>query len=139
MFYKKLVISYKRRGSLIVKTQKAEKISVSDFKEENEIADSESVDIFSIQLKSNAKKGDVLIVYSGSGNSQNILNAVNLAKQIGMTVIGFTGRDGGKLKDLCDIIVIAPTYSMEQIEDLHLLYAHAISDCIQKKLGCKLC
>ncbi|MBR4419258.1 MAG: SIS domain-containing protein [Clostridia bacterium] len=96
-------------------------------------------DIFSIQLKSNAKKGDVLIVYSGSGNSQNILNAVNLAKQIGMTVIGFTGRDGGKLKDLCDIIVIAPTYSMEQIEDLHLLYAHAISDCIQKKLGCKLC
>jgi len=90
--------------------------------------------VFSFQLRAKAKKGDILIVYSGSGNSGNIIKAVSLAKEMGLYVIGFTGRDGGALAPLCDIALIAPTDSMEQIEDLHMMYVHAISDCLQKKL-----
>ena len=90
--------------------------------------------VFSIQLNTKAKAGDVLIVYSGSGNSGNIIKAVEKAKEKGMAVIGFTGRDGGKLAPLCDVAVIAPSDSMEQIEDLHMLYVHTMSDTIQKIL-----
>ena len=90
--------------------------------------------VFSFQLRAKGKKGDILIVYSGSGNSPNIIKVVALAKEMGMFVIGFTGRDGGALAHLCDIALIAPTDSMEQIEDLHMMYVHAISDCLQKKL-----
>ena len=90
--------------------------------------------VFSIQLRAKANKDDILIVYSGSGNSENILKAVELAKDMGLFIIGFTGRDGGKLASMCDISLIAKTDSMEQIEDLHMIYTHAISACLQKKL-----
>lgn len=90
--------------------------------------------IYSIQLNTKAHRGDILIVYSGSGNSENIIRAVTVAKEKEMLVIGFTGRDGGRLKALCDISLVAPSDSMEQIEDLHMLYTHALSDCLQKKL-----
>lgn len=90
--------------------------------------------VFSIQLRTKAHAGDILIAYSGSGNSPNILKAVHMAKEKGMTVLGFTGRNGGKLAPLCDIALIAPTDSMEQIEDLHMLYVHVLSHCLQKLL-----
>jgi len=83
-------------------------------------------DIFAIQLKTYAEKGDVLVVYSGSGHSPNILAALVAAREMGVATIGFTGRDGGKMKDLCDLLLIAPTDSMEQLEDMHLLYEHAM-------------
>lgn len=90
--------------------------------------------VFSIQLETKANKEDILIVYSGSGNSANILKAVKFANENEMTVIGFTGRDGGKLAPMCDITVIAPTDSMEQIEDYHMMYVHSLSDTLQKFL-----
>ncbi len=83
-------------------------------------------DVFAIELKTLARRGDVLIVFSGSGNSENILRACQMARAIGMTVIGFGGRDGGKMKELCDICLVAPTYCMEQLEDLHMFYVHAL-------------
>lgn len=93
--------------------------------------------VFSIQLRAKAHAGDILIAYSGSGNSPNILEAVHMAKEKGMTVLGFTGRDGGKLAPMCDLALIAPTDSMEQIEDLHMLYVHVLSHCLQKLLTAK--
>ena len=93
--------------------------------------------VFSIQLRAKAHAGDILIAYSGSGNSPNILNAVAMAKEKGMTVLGFTGRDGGKLAPMCDLALIAPTDSMEQIEDPHMLYVHVLSHCLQKLLTAK--
>ncbi len=93
--------------------------------------------VFSIQLRAKAHAGDILIAYSGSGNSPNILKAVAMAKEKGMTVLGFTGRDGGKLAPMCDLALIAPTDSMEQIEDLHMLYVHVLSHCLQKLLTAK--
>lgn len=83
-------------------------------------------DVYSIMLRTLGSRGDLLIVFSGSGNSPNILKACETAQQIGMTVIGFGGRDGGRMKGLCDLCLIAPTYCMEQIEDLHMFYVHTL-------------
>ena len=88
-------------------------------------------DIFSIQLKTCATKGDVFVTYSGSGHSPNIIAALKTAREMGVATIGFTGRDGGKMKDLCDWLLIAPSDSMEQIEDMHLLYEHAMIESVR--------
>jgi D-sedoheptulose 7-phosphate isomerase len=92
-------------------------------------------DIFAIQLETYAVKGDVLVVYSGSGNSPNILSALKTAREMGIDTIGFSGRDGGKMKGLCDWLLIAPTDSMEQLEDMHLLYEHAMICSIRELLA----
>lgn len=92
-------------------------------------------DIYRIQLETKAHAGDILIGFSGSGNSGNVVEAAETAREMGMTVIGFLGRDGGKLKPLCHRYVIAPTDSMEQLEDMHMLYCHALSCLLQKRLA----
>jgi D-sedoheptulose 7-phosphate isomerase len=81
---------------------------------------------FSEQLKNYAASGDVLVVYSGSGNSPNVLKAAEYAREIGMKVISFTGRDGGKLHPLSFVSCIAPTDIMEEIEDAHMVWEHAL-------------
>jgi len=88
--------------------------------------------IFSIQLKTFAVKGDVLLVFSGSGHSPNIVSVLKTAREMGVATIGFSGRDGGKMKALCDLLLIAPTDSMEQIEDMHILYEHAMIGAIRE-------
>ena len=92
-------------------------------------------DIFSIQLKTFAQKGDILVVFSGSGNSPNIISALKTANEMGVYTIGFSGRDGGKMKDLCKLLLIAPTDSMEQLEDMHMLYEHAMVCSIKEMLA----
>lgn len=92
-------------------------------------------EIYSISLKTLGKKGDVLVVFSGSGNSKNIVNAVEKAKEMGIFTIGFSGRDGGKLNGLCDLLLIAPTYNMEMLEDMHMIYEHTMSSMIQIELA----
>jgi D-sedoheptulose 7-phosphate isomerase len=82
--------------------------------------------IFAEPLASLAEPGDVIIALSGSGNSPNVLRAMDTAKALGITRIGLTGRDGGKLKDNCDICVIVPHDSMQVIEDAHLVILHAV-------------
>jgi len=91
-------------------------------------------DIFSIQLKTFAVKDDVFVTFSGSGHSPNIISALKTAREMGVYTIGFTGRDGGKMKDLCDLCLVAPTDLMEQIEDMHLLYEHALICSIKELL-----
>jgi D-sedoheptulose 7-phosphate isomerase len=82
--------------------------------------------IYSEPLASLAEPGDVAIALSGSGNSPNVLRAMDVAKEMGLTRVGLTGRDGGKLKDQCDICVIVPHDSMQVIEDAHLVILHAV-------------
>lgn len=81
-------------------------------------------EIYTILLRTYAKKGDVVLAFSGSGNSPNILHALATAREMGLTTVGFGGRDGGKMKALCDHVLIAPTDSMEMLEDMHLVYFH---------------
>ena len=82
--------------------------------------------VYAEPLAALAEAGDVAFGLSGSGNSPNILCAMQTARRMGLTRIGLTGRDGGQLKDNCDICIVVPTQSMQMIEDAHLVILHAI-------------
>jgi len=82
--------------------------------------------VFAGPLAALAAPGDVALALSGSGNSPNVLAALERARAMGLTRVGLTGRDGGKLAPLCDVSVIVPTDSMQIIEDAHLVILHAI-------------
>ncbi len=82
--------------------------------------------IFSEPLASLAEPGDVAIAISGSGNSPNVLRAMDTAKDMSLTRIGLTGFAGGRLKDKCDVCVIVPSDSMQVIEDAHLVILHSV-------------
>ena len=90
-------------------------------------ANDESYDIaLAKQIEAFGEPGDVLFALSGSGNSPNILRAMETARAMGLTRIGLTGRDGGQLAPLCDVAVIVPVESMQIIEDAHLVILHAM-------------
>jgi D-sedoheptulose 7-phosphate isomerase len=88
--------------------------------------------VFAEQLVNLARKGDVVIAISGSGNSPNVLRALELARREQLTTIGFTGFDGGKMKDLVDLCVVVPSNCMEQIEDVHLILEHLVCTCLRQ-------
>jgi D-sedoheptulose 7-phosphate isomerase len=82
--------------------------------------------IFSEPIRTLARKGDLVVALSGSGNSPNVLEGVKAAKEVGAKSIALTGYQGGKIKDLADETLIVPSTSMQHIEDCHLILAHVI-------------
>jgi len=82
------------------------------------------------QLESILTNGDIVIGFSGSGNSKNVLNALKYANEHGAVTIGFTGFDGGKLKDIAHICMIVPSNNMKQIEDLHMIFCHMVKEVL---------
>jgi D-sedoheptulose 7-phosphate isomerase len=94
-------------------------------------------EIFRFQLRGRLAPGDIVIGISGSGNSPNIINACEYAKERGCEVIGVTGFDGGKLRQLCDISLHAPVSSMQITEDIHMLFDHMIMAIFYKTLAGK--
>ena len=88
--------------------------------------------IFAEQLQNLIEEGDIAIGISGSGNSPNVLNGMEVAKSKGAATIGFIGFDGGKLKELVDIPLVVSNYNMEQVEDIHLLLEHIITTCLRE-------
>jgi len=88
--------------------------------------------IFSEQLKNWCAEGDVVIGISGSGNSQNVLNAFEVARQRGAKTICLTGRSGGKAMKAADLCIVVPSDKMVQIEDVHMAIAHAVADELKK-------
>jgi D-sedoheptulose 7-phosphate isomerase len=89
--------------------------------------DTEYSRVFSEQLRTLCQPGDVAVGISGSGNSPNVLEAVKLARALGLSTVGLTGMGGGKLKDLVDVPVVVPSNSMQHIEDVHLLLCHLLT------------
>jgi len=83
--------------------------------------------IFVEQLKNFAQPGDVLIAISGSGNSPNVLKAMEYANSIGCRTIAMTGRDGGKLAPMAEINIQARIPHMGRIEDIHMIVSHMIA------------
>jgi D-sedoheptulose 7-phosphate isomerase len=83
-------------------------------------------DIFLGQLEPLLEKDDIVIAFTGSGNSKNILKAIEYANQTGAKTIAFTGFDGGKIKNLAQLALIAPSNNMERIEDIHLILGHLL-------------
>ena len=87
--------------------------------------------IFSEQLLALGQPGDILIAISGSGNSGNILTALQTAREMKIKVIGLTGFQGGKMKALTDICLVVPSDSMEMIEDVHLIINHILAGLLR--------
>jgi D-sedoheptulose 7-phosphate isomerase len=96
--------------------------------------DSSYDDIFAEQLKNLAHAGDIALSISASGNSPNVLKALQVAHQLRMTTIGIGGFDGGKMKGLCDLSVIVPSDNMQFVEDIHLCMAHCIFSLLKGKI-----
>lgn len=88
--------------------------------------------VFSKQVVALGKPKDVLWAFSGSGNSQNILLAVNKAKEKQMKTVVFTGKNGGKLKELADVWIPVNTDELMLAEALHLFYIHSIAETIEQ-------
>lgn len=91
-------------------------------------------EVFCFQLTGRLKPNDIVIAISGSGNSRNVLNAVEYAKGQGCKAIGLTGFDGGKLKELSDISLHVPVNSMQITEDLHMVLDHLMMAVFYKTL-----
>jgi D-sedoheptulose 7-phosphate isomerase len=91
-------------------------------------------DVFARQIQAHGRSGDVFIAISTSGNSANILKAIQTAKAIGLVVIGLTGRSGGKMKDMCDVCLCAPSDSTPRIQECHLFFEHTLCACIEESL-----
>jgi D-sedoheptulose 7-phosphate isomerase len=82
--------------------------------------------IFAHQLEALAESGDLLLVFSGSGNSPNILQALKAAKKIGVTSVALLGYDGGGAKALADFPIHFPIHDMQAVEDLHMIVGHLL-------------
>lgn len=91
-------------------------------------------EVFRFQLRNNLEENDVLVAISGSGNSHNVIRAVEYAKEHGCKIIGLTGFSGGKLKELSDISLHAPVNSMQVAEDIHMIFDHLMMSIFYKYL-----
>ena len=89
--------------------------------------------VFSRQIEALGRKGDLLFAYSTSGNSQNILKAIETAKKMGIFVVGMTGLNRGKLDTMCDFIFKTPSKRTPQIQEGHLIAGHAICALVEKQ------
>ena len=89
--------------------------------------------VFETQIEFFARKGDLLIAISSSGNSDNIVNAAVRAKALGVFLIGFTGFSGGKLKDLADVSIHVPVSNYGIVEDAHQAVVHIVAQYIAQR------
>jgi D-sedoheptulose 7-phosphate isomerase len=97
--------------------------------------DSSYEDIFSEQMRNFVHPQDVAFAISGSGNSKNVLNALEVAREAGATTLGISGFEGGQMKSLCDICVVVPSNNMQIIEDMHLAMAHSIFRIVYSRMS----
>lgn len=90
--------------------------------------------IFSEPLKNLGNRGDVLICISASGNSPNIIAAIEAAKQIGIKVVGLGGFGGGKMAQLADVCLLVPSNGYGPVEDVHMIVDHILTGYLYEKL-----
>ena len=91
-------------------------------------------DIFSKQVEAFGREGDVLVAITTSGNSPNVLKAIEKAKKAKLKIIGLTGKDGGKMKGLCDHEIIVPSSNTARIQESHITIIHAWCKLIEEEL-----
>lgn len=84
-------------------------------------------EIFAEQIKSLGNPGDIALGISGSGNSPNVVRALEEARKLKMVTVGLIGTGGGKMKPLCDHAIIVPSNNMQHIEDAHLVVCHLLT------------
>ena len=91
--------------------------------------------VFSRQLVALGRSGDGLVAISTSGNSGNVLRAVEAAKEMGIFTLGLLGRDGGKLAALCDAAIVVPHDVTARIQEAHILIGHTLCGLIESEMG----
>ena len=87
--------------------------------------------IYARMLQASARKGDVLVGISTSGNSVNILKTIDLAKEMGVKTIGMTGEKGGKMASICDVLLNVPSTCTPRIQESHIMIGHIICEIIE--------
>ena len=91
-------------------------------------------EVYSRILHGIGKKGDVLIAISTSGNSKNIIRALEKAHKLGMITIGMTGESGGMMKNLCDFLINVPSSDTPRIQESHIMIGHVICEFVESSL-----
>lgn len=92
--------------------------------------------IFSRYVEAIGQSGDVLLAISTSGNSENVYQAVLVAKEKGMKVVGLTGKDGGKIRNLCDVEIRAPhSEYADRAQEIHIKVIHSLIHCIEESVN----
>jgi len=90
--------------------------------------------IFARQVEALGQPGDLVIVYSTSGNSPNVLAGINAARAKGLRVVGLTGEGGGKMAELCDLILRVPSRRTSRIQEAHITISHALCEVVEADL-----
>jgi len=91
--------------------------------------------VFSRQLQGLAVAGDVAVGISTSGNSQVILEALTVARKMGVFTIGLTGASGGRMRELVDVLIAAPSNETPRIQECHILVGHALCDAVEQAIA----
>lgn len=91
--------------------------------------------VFAREFLAHARPGDVLLAITTSGNSQNILCAIQAARQINAAVIGLTGGSGGLMRTACDLCLCVPSKSTARIQEMHITIGHAICELVEERLS----
>lgn len=90
--------------------------------------------VYSRIVEGSGQTGDVLVGLSTSGNSTNITNALQMAREIGMITVGFTGEGGGKMKELCDHLINVPSSDTPRIQEAHITIGHIICQLVEERM-----
>lgn len=91
-------------------------------------------EVYARMTEAAGRPGDVLIALSTSGNSPNILKAIEAAHKQGMKVVGFTGASGGKMADLCDVLLNVPSTDTPRIQESHIMIGHILCEWVEERM-----
>jgi D-sedoheptulose 7-phosphate isomerase len=95
-------------------------------------------EIFSKQIKALGKEGDVAVGISTSGNSQNMVKAFEVAKEMGIKTVALTGNDGGAMAKIADVCLVVPSSSTPRIQETHILIGHTLCEMVEHQLFLKV-
>lgn len=90
--------------------------------------------VYSRLIKAKGREGDVLIGLSTSGNSGNVLKALELGNEVGMITVGMTGASGGKMKDACKYLLNVPSNDTPRIQECHIMMGHIICELVEDQM-----
>lgn len=91
-------------------------------------------EVYARMVKAAGRKGDILVAISTSGNSSNIIKALHAATEAGMITVGLTGKDGGKMKTLCSLLLNVPSNDTPRIQEVHIMLGHIVCQLVESTL-----